>query len=139
LKPVLGIVSVGPNKSFVLVDIPGLIEGAAEGKGLGHQFLRHVERSFCLAYILDSSDEDPFGQYKILRKEMEKFHPLLLTKPKLIVLNKIDLGKPKIDKRFKKENCQIVLTSAITGAGLPDLKTEIRALIGEKGIRQEGW
>jgi GTP-binding protein len=139
LKPVLGIVDVGPGKSFVLVDIPGLIEGAAEGKGLGHQFLRHVERSFCLAYVLDSSDEDPYAQYMVLRKEMEKFHPLLLTKPKLIVLNKIDLGDVKLDKRFKKEGCQIVKTSAISGAGLPDLKGEIRALIGEKGIRQQGW
>jgi GTPase len=139
LKPALGIVEVSPGKSFVLVDIPGLIEGAAEGKGLGHQFLRHVERCACLAYVLDSSDEDPYAQYKILRNEMEKFHPLLLTKPKLIVLNKIDLGDVKLDKRFKKEGCQIVKTSAVTGAGLPDLKGEIRALIGDKGIRQKGW
>jgi GTP-binding protein len=139
LKPVLGLVEVAPGKSFVLVDIPGLIEGAAEGKGLGHQFLRHVERSACLAYVLDASEKDPFGQYQVLRKEMEKFHPLLLSKPRIIVLNKTDLGEVKLDKRFKKEGCQIVMTSAVTGAGLPDLKGEIRALIGEKGIRQQGW
>jgi GTP-binding protein len=139
LKPVLGLVEVAPGRSFVLVDIPGLIEGAAEGKGLGHRFLRHVERSFCLAYVIDISGEDPFGQYQVLRNEMEKFHPLLVTKPKLIVMNKSDLGDFKIDKRFAKEDCKVVLTSAVTGAGLPDLKDGIRALIGEKSIRQQGW
>jgi GTP-binding protein len=139
LKPVLGLVALTPGKSFVLVDIPGLIEGAAEGKGLGHQFLRHVERSFCLAYILDVSDKDHYKHYVTLRAEMEKFQPLLLTKPKLIVLNKIDLGKPVVDKRIKKEGCPIFFTSAITGEGLAELKSGIREMIGEKGIRQAGW
>jgi Obg family GTPase CgtA len=96
LKPVLGIVEVAVGRSFVMVDIPGLIEGAAEGKGLGHQFLRHVERSACLAFVLDVASEDPFGQYQTLQAELEKFHPLLLQKPKLILLNKVDLlvGQP---------------------------------------------
>jgi GTP-binding protein len=139
LKPVLGIVEVGQGRSFVLVDIPGLIEGAAEGKGLGHQFLRHVERSACLAYVIDASENDPFGQYQVLRSEMEKFHPLLLQKPKLIVLNKMDLGDFDIDSRWKDEGCPILRSSAITGEGLPALKEAIRVLIGEKGIRKQGW
>jgi GTPase len=139
LKPVLGLVDVGPGKSYVLVDIPGLIEGAAEGKGLGHQFLRHVERTFCLAYILDISEKDHFDQYLTLRAEMEKFQPLLLGKPKLIVLNKIDMGKFTPDKRIKKEGCPVIKTSAITGEGLKELKDAIRDMIGEKGIRQKGW
>lgn len=139
LKPVLGLVEVPPNQSFVLVDIPGLIEGAAEGKGLGHQFLRHIERSFCLAYIIDASGEDPYGQYQVLRGEMEKFHPLLPQKPKLIALNKSDLGDFPVDPRFEQEGCTLVRTSALTGAGLGDLKQAIRALIGEKGIRKTGW
>lgn len=139
LKPVLGIVNVGPGKSYVLVDIPGLIEGAAEGKGLGHQFLRHVERSACLAYVIDSSVEDPFGQYQVLRAEMQKFHPLLLEKPRLIVLNKQDLGEFTVDPRFLAEGCPIVRTSAVTGSGLPELKDGIRTMIGEKGIRKQGW
>lgn len=139
LKPVLGLVEVGPGRSFVLVDIPGLIEGAAEGKGLGHQFLRHVERSFCLAYVIDSAGEDPFGQYQVLRSEMGKFHPLLLQKPRLIVLNKRDLGDLPVDPRFREEGCPVILTSAVTGDGLTELKEGIRALIGEKGIRQQGW
>jgi GTP-binding protein len=139
VKPVLGIVEVGAGRSFVLVDIPGLIEGAAEGKGLGHQFLRHVERSACLAYVLDSSENDPYGQYQTLRSEMEKFHPLLLQKPKLIVFNKIDLGEFDIDPRFLEEGCPVLRSSAITGEGLPELKEAIRVLIGEKGIRKQGW
>ena len=139
LKPVLGLVEVGPGQSFVLVDIPGLIEGAAEGKGLGHQFLRHVERSFCLAYVIDSSIEDPFGQYQVLRAEMEKFHPLLLQKPRLIVLNKKDLGDFPVDSRFREEGCPVIRTSAATGEGLADLKQGIRGLLGEKGIRKQGW
>jgi GTP-binding protein len=139
LKPVLGIVEVGQGRSFVLVDIPGLIEGAAEGKGLGHQFLRHIERSACLAYVIDASENDPFGQYQVLRSEMEKFHPLLLQKPKLIVLNKMDLGEFDIDPRWKEEGCPILRSSAITGEGLPELKEAIRVLIGEKGIRKQGW
>lgn len=139
IKPVLGLVEVGPGRSFVLVDIPGLIEGAAEGKGLGHQFLRHVERSACLAYVIDASEKDPFGQYQVLRSEMEKFHPLLLQKPRLIVLNKTDLGDFAIDPRFQAEGCPVLRSSAITGAGLPELKEAIKALIGEKGIRQQGW
>ncbi len=139
LKPILGLVEVAPGQSFVLVDIPGLIEGAAEGKGLGHRFLRHIERSFCLAYIIDASGEDPYGQYKVLRAEMEKFHPLLLQKPKLIAMNKCDLGEFKIDKRFKKEGCPILRTSALTGDGLKELKKGMRELIGETSIRKQGW
>lgn len=139
LKPVLGLVEVAPGQSFVLVDIPGLIEGAAEGKGLGHQFLRHVERSFCLAYVLDASVEDPYAQYQVLRSEMEKFHPLLLQKPRLIVLNKLDLGEFPVDPRFTEEGCTIIRTSAVTGEGLPELKRGMRELIGEKGIRKQGW
>ncbi len=139
LKPVLGLVEVSPGKSFVLVDIPGLIEGAADGKGLGHQFLRHIERSFCLAYVLDISGENPYEQYRVLRLEMEKFHPLLLTKPRLIVFNKMDLGEFPEDPRFAEEGCSIVRTSAITGAGIAELKKGMQDLIGEKGIRQQGW
>lgn len=139
LKPVLGLVEVAPGKSFVLVDIPGLIEGAAEGKGLGHQFLRHIERSFCLAYIIDISAEDPFEHYTVLRNEMEKFHPLLLTKPKLIALNKCDLGDFPIDERFLKEDCKVLKISALSGDGLAVFRNGVRELIGEKGIRQQGW
>jgi GTP-binding protein len=138
LKPALGVVSVAPGASFVLVDIPGLIEGAADGKGLGHRFLRHIERTRCLVFTLDASNEDPYGQYKVLRKELEKFHPLLLEKPKLIVLSKCDLGDFAVDKRFKKEKCPIVKTSSATGLGLDEFKREAHAL-GRGSEAGDSW
>ncbi|HEX2612071.1 MAG TPA: GTPase ObgE [Fibrobacteria bacterium] len=128
IKPALGVVSVAPGASFVLVDIPGIIEGAAEGKGLGHRFLRHIERTRCLVFTLDASGDDPYAQYKVLRKELEKFHPLLLEKPKLIVLSKCDLGDFAVDKRFKKEKCPVLKTSSATGLGLTEFKREAFAL-----------
>lgn len=139
LKPALGVVSVGQAASFVLVDIPGIIEGAAEGKGLGHRFLRHVERTRCLAFTLDASGEDPYAQYRVLRKELEKFHPLLLEKPKLIVLSKCDLGEFSVDKRFKKEKCPVLLTSSVTGLGLADFKREAHALSRAGKSDQDSW
>lgn len=139
LKPALGIVEVSVGRSFVLVDIPGLIEGAAEGKGLGHQFLRHVERSACLAFVLDIATEDPYGQYATLRGELEKFHPLLLQKPKLILLNKVDLGEFEADPRFALEGCPVLRTSSVTGAGLEDFKREVFAMMGDRGVRSTKW
>lgn len=139
LKPVLGIVEVAVGRSFVMVDIPGLIEGAAEGKGLGHQFLRHVERSACLAFVLDVSTEDPYAQYRTLRAELEKFHPLLLQKPKLILLNKVDLGDFPIDPGFLDEDCQIFRTSSVTGEGLESVKKEVYTMMGDRGVRNQKW
>jgi GTP-binding protein len=139
IKPALGVVSVGPGASFVLVDIPGLIEGAAEGKGLGHRFLRHIERTRCLVFTIDASEKDPYAQYKVLRKELEKFHPLLLDKPKLIVLSKNDLGTFAVDKRFKKEKCSIIQTSSITGLGLTEFKREAYALSRAGKTVTDGW
>ncbi len=139
IKPALGVVSVAPGASFVLVDIPGLIEGAAEGKGLGHRFLRHIERTRCLVFTLDASEKDPYGQYTILRKELEKFHPLLLEKPKLIVLSKNDLGDFPVDKRFRKEKCPVVKTSSATGLGLSEFKREAYALARAGQTVSDGW
>lgn len=139
LKPALGVVSVGPRASFVLVDIPGIIEGAAEGKGLGHRFLRHIERTRCLVFTVDASGEDPYGQYKILRKELKKFHPLLLEKPKLIVLSKCDLGDFPVDKRFAKEKCPVIRTSSVTGLGLAEFKREAHALSRQGLDPDNGW
>lgn len=139
LKPSLGIVEMGVGRSFVMVDIPGLIEGAAEGKGLGHQFLRHVERSACLAFVLDLASGEPYDQYATLKGELEKFHPLLLQKPKLILLNKVDLGEPEVDSRFAAENCAVLPTSSVTGAGLENLKKEVFKLMGDRGVRNTSW
>jgi GTP-binding protein len=139
IKPALGVVGLGYGASFVLVDIPGIIEGAADGKGLGHRFLRHIERTRCLVYTIDGSGEDPYAQYQILRAELKKFHPLLLEKPKLIVLTKLDLGDFPVDKRFKKEKCPILKTSSMNGAGLEEFKREAYALSRDSGPAKDSW
>lgn len=106
LGPSLGIVPAHDGASFVMADIPGLIEGAAEGKGLGHQFLRHIERTRVLLFLVDPWDpraeEESDAQraqrvreaIKVLRGELEKYHPRLLAKPWLVAVNKCDLGQP---------------------------------------------
>ncbi len=133
IKPHLGLVNVGVGHSLVIVDIPGLIEGAADGKGLGHQFLKHVERSFCLIFVIDLSVESPYAQYKTLLAELKKFQPLLLKKPRLIVLNKIDLGEYELEKGFKKEKCPILKVSAIAGTGMKDLKNAAWKMVVDSG------
>jgi GTPase len=106
LEPSLGIVSVGGEYSFVLADIPGLIEGAAEGKGLGHRFLRHVERTRVLLFVVDPWDPQGVeesdelraarvrSQVKVLRQELLAYHPKLAEKPWMVAVNKCDLGRP---------------------------------------------
>jgi GTP-binding protein len=95
LHPNLGVVRVGPEQSFVVADIPGLIEGAAEGAGLGHQFLRHLQRTRLLLHLVDMApfDDtvDPVAQAKAIVKELKKYDPALHAKPRWLVLNKIDL------------------------------------------------
>ena len=95
LQPTLGVVRIGHEKSFVIADIPGLIEGAAEGAGLGHQFLRHLQRTRLLLHLIDLSpfDEttDPVAQARALIAELEKYDPELARKPRWLVLNKLDL------------------------------------------------
>ena len=95
LHPNLGVVRVGPEQSFVVADVPGLIEGAAEGAGLGHQFLRHLQRTRLLLHVVDIApfDEtlDPVAQAKAIVKELKKYDPALHTKPRWLVLNKMDM------------------------------------------------
>src|SRR2546421_552847 len=95
LQPNLGVVRVGEGRSFVLADIPGLIEGAAEGAGLGHQFLRHLQRTRLLLHIVDIAppdpDADPVRDAKAIVEELRKYDPTLYDKPRWLVLNKLDL------------------------------------------------
>ena len=95
LHPHLGVVRVGPEQSFVVADVPGLIEGAAEGAGLGHLFLRHLSRTKVLLHVIDAApldeEADPVAQAKALAEELEKYEPELAAKPRWIVLNKMDL------------------------------------------------
>jgi GTP-binding protein len=88
--------------SFVIADIPGLLEGAAEGKGLGHQFLKHIERTTILLFVLDGWELDAYDKFLILRKELESFHPELKKKPFVVVLNKSDLGVEDSLQKFKE-------------------------------------
>ena len=85
LQPYLGIVKVGNFKSFVMADIPGIIEGASEGKGLGHQFLKHIERNRLLLFLIDSQNEEPLNTLKLLREELYSHNPSLKEKPYIIV------------------------------------------------------
>ncbi len=102
LTPVLGVVSLGEGSSFVMADIPGLIEGAGDGVGLGHEFLRHVDRCRLLVHVVDaagSEGRDPIEDFEIINKELEKFDPELAKRPQIVAANKIDLAS---DEQLEK-------------------------------------
>jgi len=104
LSPVLGVVSLGEGSSFVIADIPGLIEGASDGVGLGHAFLRHVERCRMLVHILDaagSEGRDPVGDFEKINAELEKFNPELAKQPQIVAANKTDLATPEQLERLR--------------------------------------
>ena len=105
LTPVLGVVSLGEGSSFVMADIPGLIEGAGDGVGLGHEFLRHVDRCRLLVHIVDaagSEGRDPIEDFEIINKELEKFDPELAKRPQIVAANKIDLATDEQLERLEK-------------------------------------
>jgi len=127
LVPNLGMVQYRGDKSFVMADIPGLIEGAAEGVGLGHQFLRHVERCRVLIHLLDLSAEgegrDPLADFNILNHELEKYSAELATKPQLVAANKMDLPfarerLPKLQKALQKKGIPVFPISGVSGEGV---------------------
>lgn len=123
LSPNLGVVKTKDN-TFVVADLPGLIEGASEGLGLGHKFLKHIERTKIIAHVIDMSSEegrDPYEDYVTIRKELETFSPKLLTKLEIIIANKMDGDKAKDNlKEFKKKinNKDIFEVTALLGEGL---------------------
>ena len=120
LEPNLGIVKFGDYGSFVMADIPGLIEGASGGKGLGHKFLKHIERNKVLLYLIDGTDPKPFTTYKTLTKEVLSFNSDLLIKPKVICRTKSDINNdlsPQWDN-FKEE---VIVISSVSGEGLNNL------------------
>lgn len=133
LEPNLGIVRLGEYDSFVLADIPGLIEGAHTGKGLGIQFLRHIERTRMLLYMLDMTAPDPLHDYHVLLEELRQFNPTLLTRPALIALTKLDLltdrsGLDALMTRFPDTPFPI---SAPTGEGISALIQKIGHILYE--------
>ena len=128
LIPNLGIVKIAEGKSFTVADIPGLIEGASEGKGLGIQFLRHIERTGCLLFMLDSMSESPLKDYKVLLKELKKYNVSMTKKKKIICLSKVDAiseTRRKELKRldFKEKQTPVMHISSVSGESITELKT----------------
>ncbi|AGA30596.1 GTPase ObgE [Singulisphaera acidiphila] len=124
--PNLGMVQAGPDHGFVVADIPGLIEGAHEGHGLGHEFLRHVERTRLLVHLVDvapSDGSDPLANYRTIRQELERYSPELANRPEILVVTKMDLtGAEESRARLAKELGRDILSiSAVTGQGIPAL------------------
>jgi GTP-binding protein len=132
LTPNLGVVRLNDDRSFVLADVPGLIEGAHRGLGLGHQFLRHLERTKVLVHVVDvsgASSRDPVSDLETLRRELQLFRPELAAKPQLVAANKVDaLTTPEDLERLEKRAAELGLPffaiSAVTGEGVPDLLEE---------------
>jgi GTP-binding protein len=129
LAPNLGVVSWRDQRPFVVADIPGIIEGAHQGAGLGLQFLRHVQRTSLLLHVLDLSalnSRDPLDDYRVLNRELALFDPDLARKPQLVALNKIDAPEareklPRVQSYFKKIKKTAYPISGLTGEGLPEL------------------
>ncbi|HSI75794.1 MAG TPA: GTPase ObgE [Lunatimonas sp.] len=125
LVPHLGVVGYRDDKSFVMADIPGIIEGAAEGKGLGIRFLRHIERNSILLFVIPADAEHIGAQYEILLKELGKFNPELLDKKRLLAVSKSDLLDEELMEALKAEvpdELPLVFISSVTGYNLPALK-----------------
>lgn len=139
LSPNLGVVTTKDN-NFVVADLPGLIEGASEGSGLGHKFLKHIERTKIIAHVIDmsaSEGRDPYEDYQIIRKELETFSPKLLNKQEIIIANKMDIpsSKENLEKFKKKVNKDIYEISAINNQNLDTIINVLSELV--KNTKEE--
>src|ERR1017187_208391 len=141
LVPNLGIVKYRDYKSFVMADIPGIIEGASEGKGLGIRFLRHIERNSSLLFLVPADSNDIIKEYKILLNELDKYNPELIHKKRILGISKCDMLdeelltelKKDINKKFKeKKTVPVVYFSSQTGQGLVELKDELWKQLNSK-------
>lgn len=125
LEPSLGIVAYRDHHSFVMADIPGIIEGAAEGKGLGLRFLRHIERNSLLLFMVPGDTDDIKKEYELLLNELEKFNPDMLQKHRVLAVTKCDLLDEELMEMLREtlpEDLPVVFISSVTGFGLNDLK-----------------
>lgn len=128
LTPNLGIVKYREYKSFVMADIPGIIEGASEGKGLGHRFLRHIERNAALLFMISADDEDINKTYKILLQELEKFSPELMFKERILAITKSDILDQELETAIAEElqvDCDFLFISSVSGKGIQELKDKL--------------
>ena len=137
LKPNLGIVEYRDFKSFVIADIPGIIEGASEGRGLGHYFLRHIERNSVLLFLLSSESDDIVKQYEVLLNELKKYNPELLDKQRLIAISKSDLLDEKQTSKIKKnisnkiKDVPFEFISSVSNIGLIQVKDLMWKVLNE--------
>ncbi len=147
LKPNLGVVRIAEEKSFVIADIPGLIEGASEGAGLGHDFLRHIERTRVLVHVLDASGSegrDPIEDFYKINEELVQYNEKLKDKPQIIAANKLDLpggeeGLQAIKAEFEPKGYKVFSVSAATGEGIKELKYAIWELLDATEIVYETY
>ncbi len=136
LSPNLGVTKSTDGRSFVVADLPGLIEGASHGEGLGDKFLRHIERTKVIAHVIDMSGSEmrnPYEDYLLINKELEEFNPKLLKKPQIIIANKMDLdgAKENLEEFKKKVDAEIFEISAATHTGLQKVVDRLADLLDE--------
>ncbi len=132
LKPNLGIVKYRNYQSFVVADIPGIIEGAAEGKGLGHHFLRHIERNSLLLFLIPADSDDIKKEYDILLNELKKHNPELLDKERLLAISKSDMLDDELKEEIEKElpkDLPYLFISSVAQTGLTELKDKLWAML----------
>ncbi|MCI8998563.1 MAG: GTPase ObgE [Muribaculaceae bacterium] len=140
MEPQLGIVSYRGDKSFVMADIPGIIEGASEGKGLGLRFLRHIERNAVLLFMVPADADDIKAQYDILVSELEQFNPQLADKPRVLAISKSDMLDEELMAEIEKtlpEGVPHLFISAVTGMGITELKDMLWSEITDERNRIE--
>ncbi len=137
LKPNLGIVQYRDFKSFVMADIPGIIEGAAEGKGLGHYFLRHIERNSILLFLIPADSVDVSQEYEILLNELRKYNPEMLDKNRLVAISKADMLDEELMDEMRKEvkkdlgDIPFLFISSVSQYGLQNLKDKLWSLLND--------
>ena len=139
LEPNLGIVSYRDNRSFVMADIPGIIEGASEGKGLGLRFLRHIERNSLLLFMVPADTDDIRKEYEILSNELEKYNPDLLDKPRLLAITKSDLLDDELIEALSEdlpEGIPHLFISAVAGKGITELKDLLWKALNEESFHE---
>ena len=137
LEPNLGIVNYYDDKSFVMADIPGIIEGAHEGKGIGLRFLRHIERNSMLLFMVPADSDDIATEYKILLNELKQYNPELLDKQRVLAITKCDLIDEELKKEIKRHlprKVPHVFICSVTGEGIPELKDILWNTLNDDGL-----
>ena len=138
LKPQLGVVDYRGNQSFVVADIPGIIEGAAEGKGLGHRFLRHIERNAVLLFMVSAEAENIKAKYETLLDELHRYNPEMLTKPRVLAITKSDLIDAELEELLSKEiDVPHLYISSVSGKNIPQLKDLLWEKMNEEFFDEE--